>query len=59
MEELKKEVDSIRLLHDAGLSNPSPFERKAIAVGNTLKGWGSVCARKLYRSTSGLPDRQR
>jgi hypothetical protein len=36
MEEMKKEVDSIRLLHDAELSNPNLYERTAIAVGNAL-----------------------
>jgi len=36
MEELKKEIDSIRLLHDAELSNPNLFERTAIAIGETL-----------------------
>jgi len=40
MEEFKKEIDSIRLLHDAGLSNPGLFERTAIAFGNTLMELG-------------------
>ena len=41
MEELKREVDSIRLLHDAGLSNPGLFERAAIALGNALATLGN------------------
>lgn len=36
MEELKKEIDSIRLLHDAELSNPNLVKRTAIAIGETL-----------------------
>ena len=36
MEELKKEMDSIRLLHDAELSNPSIFHRMITATGNVL-----------------------
>lgn len=36
MEELKKEIDSIRLLHDAELSNPNLFERTAIAIGEAM-----------------------
>ena len=41
MEELKREVDSIRLVHDAGLSNPGLFERFAIALGNILTTLGN------------------
>ena len=40
MEELRKEVDSIRLIHDAGLSNPGLIERMAMKVGNALGGLG-------------------
>ena len=36
MEDLKREIDSIRLIHDAGLSNPGLLERTAIAMGNAL-----------------------
>lgn len=36
MDELKREVDSIRLLHDAELSNPNSFHRMMIATGNVL-----------------------
>src|SRR5512139_930671 len=36
MEEFRREIDSIRLIQDAGLSNPGLFERAAIAVGNAL-----------------------
>jgi hypothetical protein len=36
MEEFRKEMDSIRLLHDAGLANPGVFQRAVIALGNNL-----------------------
>ncbi len=36
MENFKREMESIRLLRDAGLSNPSWFERLIIALGNRL-----------------------
>lgn len=36
MEEFRKEMDSIRLLHDAGLANPGILQRAAIALGNSL-----------------------
>ena len=36
MEDLKREVDSIRMIHDAGLSNPGLLERTVIAMGNAL-----------------------
>ena len=36
MDEIKNEIESIRLLHDASLSNPGWFERTAITVRNTL-----------------------
>lgn len=35
-EEFKREMDGIRLIHDAGLSNPGLFERLAIALGDSL-----------------------
>ena len=46
MENLKREMDEIRLLHDASLSNPNLFERTAIAIGNTLIKFG----RHLYKN---------
>ena len=36
MEEFKKEMDNVRLIHDAGLSNPGLFERTVIFIGNIL-----------------------
>lgn len=36
MQDLKREMDSIRLLRDATLTNPGWIERTAIAVGNIL-----------------------
>jgi hypothetical protein len=36
MEDLKREIDSIRLIHDAGLSNPGLLERAVIAISNIL-----------------------
>jgi hypothetical protein len=36
MDGIRKEIDSIRLLNDAGLTNPGLIERTAIAVGRTL-----------------------
>jgi len=36
MEEFKKEMDSIRMLHDAELANPGLFQRVVIATGNSL-----------------------
>jgi len=41
MEEFKKEMDSIRLLHDAELSNPSLFERMAIRFANAMVRFGN------------------
>ncbi len=40
MESLKREIDSIRLLRDAGLSNPGWIERAFIALGNFLANFG-------------------
>jgi hypothetical protein len=35
-QELQREIESIRLLHDAGLSNPGWFERTLIVIGGFL-----------------------
>lgn len=40
MEELKREMDSIRMIRDAGLSNPGWLERAFIAIGSTLEKLG-------------------
>ena len=40
MESFKREMDAIRLLHDVGLSNPSPLDRAMILIGRTLAGLG-------------------
>jgi len=40
MESFKREMDAIRLLHDAGLSNPSLVDRTMIAIGRTLARLG-------------------
>ena len=36
MSELKREMDTIHLIQDAGLSNPGLFERAALAAGKGL-----------------------
>jgi hypothetical protein len=36
MEEIRREIESIRLLRDAGLSNPGWLERTIIALGNAM-----------------------
>ena len=41
MEEFKKEMDSIRLLHDAELSNPSLLKRMAIRFANAMVRFGN------------------
>ena len=41
MEEFRKEMDSIRLLHDAELSNPNLFERIAIGIANAMVRLGN------------------
>jgi hypothetical protein len=46
MKEFKREMDAIRLLHDASLSNPGLFERTAITIGNALVKLGQ----HLYRN---------
>lgn len=58
-EDLKRELDSIRLLHEAELSNPSLFERMAMAIGNTLIKLGQRLHKsytephQTYQTTSG------
>ena len=47
MEEFRKEMESIRLLHDAGLSNPGLFERAVITVGNALVRLGQSLRRNI------------
>lgn len=47
MEKFKREIDAIRLLHDAGLSNPGVFERAAIALGNALINLGGRLKRNF------------
>jgi hypothetical protein len=39
-EKLKREIENIRLLRDAGLSNPGWIERSFIAAGNFLFKFG-------------------
>jgi hypothetical protein len=59
MEELKREMDSIRLLHEAELSNPSLFERITMAIGSTLIKLGQRLHKsytephQAYQTTSG------
>jgi hypothetical protein len=36
MQDFKREMDAIRLIHDAGLANPGLFERVAIALGGAM-----------------------
>jgi hypothetical protein len=36
MEDFKREMDSVQLLHEAGLSRPGLLERMELAIGNTL-----------------------
>jgi hypothetical protein len=36
MENFRREIEAIRLLRDAGLSNPGWLERMFIAIGNAL-----------------------
>ncbi len=58
MEEFKKEMDSIRLLHDAELSNPNLFERIAIRFANSMVRFGNrlhesyTNPRQAYQVTS-------
>lgn len=59
MEKFRKEIEAIRLFHDAGLSNPGLFERAAIALGNALVKLGQSLKknftepRQAYQVTSG------
>lgn len=59
MEEFRKEIEVIRLIHDAGLSNPGVFERAAIVLGNTLMKLGQSLKKNFtepnqaYQVTSG------
>ena len=59
MAELRREIDNIRLLRDAGLSNPGWIERSLIAVGNSLARIGKNLhenytePRQAYQVTSG------
>ncbi len=41
MEEFKKEMDSIRLINDAGLSNPGLLERLVTAIRKALANIGN------------------
>ncbi len=58
MEEFRKEMDSIRLLHDAELSNPNLFERIAIGLANAMVRLGNrlrenyTNPRQAYQVTS-------
>jgi hypothetical protein len=36
MEDFKREMDMVQLLHEAGLSRPSLLERMELAIGNAL-----------------------
>ena len=40
MDNFKREIEAIRLLRDAGLSNPGWLERAFIALGTALAKWG-------------------
>jgi hypothetical protein len=40
MDNFKREIEAIRLLRDAGLSNPGWLERIFTAFGNALVKWG-------------------
>ena len=59
MAELRREIDNIRLLRDAGLSNPGLIERSLIALGNSLARVGKdlrdnyTKPRQAYQVTSG------
>ena len=58
MEEFKKEIDSIRLLHDAELSNPNLFKRMTISLANGMVSLGKrlhqnyTNPRQAYQVTS-------
>lgn len=59
MDNLRREIDNIRLLRDAGLSNPGWIERAFIALGNLLVKLGKslrenyVEPHQAYQLTSG------
>lgn len=59
MDELRRELVSIRLLHAAGLSNPSLFGQAAIGLANTLVRLGKrlhknyTNPQQAYQITSG------
>ncbi len=56
---LQRELETIHLLRDAGLSNPGWLERAFIAIGNALVQWGSrlrenyTTPNQAYQITSG------
>jgi len=58
MQEMRKEVDSIRLLHEAELSNPNLYVRAAISFGNVLVRLGQCLLKNFtdphqaYQATS-------
>lgn len=58
-DDLRREIESIRLLHDAGLSNPGWLERTLIALGDSLVSWGQhlrenyTAPHQAYETTSG------
>jgi hypothetical protein len=58
MEDAKREVESFRLLREAGISNPSLYERTVVAFGNILVKLGQCLQRKytnqhqVYQTTS-------
>jgi hypothetical protein len=57
-QELEREIASIRLLNDAGLSNPGLIERALIALGHKLVATGQRLSRQYtspnqaYQTTS-------
>ena len=57
-EDLRREIESIRLVRDAGLSNPGWLERAFIAIGNVLVQWGQhlrenyTAPNQAYQTTS-------
>lgn len=59
MQEFEREMDSIRLIQDAGLSNPGLLERAAISLGGVLVKLGQRLRRsytephQAYQVTSG------
>lgn len=58
MENFKREIESIRLLQDAGLSNPGWLERMSIALGKGLAKLGrhmhkeNTAPTQAYQTTS-------